>query len=206
MKPYSVACERNRDAILPILRDVLAASRHVLEIGSGTGQHAVYFAQNLPRLTWQTSDLPQNHDGILHWIKDSGLANVLPPIALDANDERWPAPGVDAVFTANTFHIMSWCSVQNLFVKVGRLLPEHAPFCIYGPFNYRGEFTSPSNASFDAMLRAHDPASGIRDFEQVCELAKKNDMDLASDHAMPANNRLLVFRRGKAAANLAENA
>ena len=199
MKPYSGACERNRDAILPVLREALADSRHVLEIGSGTGQHAVYFAQQLPQLIWQTSDLPENHKGILSWIEDSGLPNVLAPLALDANDRHWPEISVDAAFTANTLHIMSWRSVKNLFPKLVRVLPAHAPLCIYGPFKYGGEFTSPSNASFDSMLRANDSESGIRDFEQVCKLALENDLALASDHAMPANNRMLVFRRGEAA-------
>lgn len=195
MKPYSVACERNQDFILTVLRDAFARAHRVLEIGSGTGQHAVHFARHLPQLVWQTSDLQENHPAIRLWLTESALTNILPPIALDANDAHWPPLQVDAAFSANSLHIMSWQSVCNLFGKLGLLLPHGAPLCIYGPFNYRGDFTSTSNARFDVMLRSQDPESGIRDFEKVCELARLNGFSLLSDHAMPANNRILEFRR-----------
>lgn len=199
MKPYSEACVRNREPILAVLQDVYAQVHTVLEIGSGSGQHAVYFARALPHLLWQTSDLAENHAGIQLWIDESGLANVRSPIALDVDAGAWPKLAVDAAFTANTLHIISWASVRNLFARVGPLLSSGAPLCIYGPFNYAGAFTSDSNAAFDAMLRRHDPNSAIRDFESVCKLAAENGLALKADHAMPANNRLLVFRAGKTA-------
>jgi len=194
-KPYSVACERNRGPILAVLQDVLADAGRVLEIGSGTGQHAVYFGAALPQLIWQTSDLPENHAGILAWLAEAVLSNVLAPLPLDAAAQAWPQQHFDAVFTANTCHIMSWDEVQAMFVGVGRLLPEDGVFCVYGPFNYGGRFTSESNAQFDAMLRAQAPHRGIRDIDQITALASAQGLRLAQDHAMPANNRLLVFRK-----------
>ncbi|MFC7514878.1 DUF938 domain-containing protein [Herbaspirillum sp. GCM10030257] len=194
-KPFSVACERNRDPILVVLQEALRDCRHVLEIGSGTGQHAVYFGAALPHLVWQTSDLPENHEGILAWLNEAGLPNVLPPLLLDASGQGWPLQGFDAVYTANTCHIMSWDDVEAMFAGAGHLLPEGGLFCIYGPFNYNGRFTSESNAQFDAMLRAQVPHRGIRDIEKIVALASAQGMHLEDDHAMPANNRLLVFRK-----------
>lgn len=194
-KPFSEACERNREPILRVLRDVFASSGSVLEIGSGTGQHAVYFAQALPHLTWQTADLPENHAGIRTWIDEAGLSNVRAPLALDVNDLRWPIDRADAVFTANTLHIVSWESVDSMFRGASRILSPRGPFCVYGPFSYGGRHTSPSNAGFDSMLRMRDPESGIRDFESVCELAAGYGLKFEADHPMPANNRLLVFLR-----------
>jgi cyclopropane fatty-acyl-phospholipid synthase-like methyltransferase len=199
MKPWSEACERNRDPILSVLREVLAGARTVLEIGSGTGQHAVYFAQALPHLAWQTSDLPENHPGMRLWIEESGLPNLRPPLALDVDGDAWPAEPVDAIFTANTLHIMSRDSVGRLFAGADRGLVARGALCIYGPFNYRGRFTSPSNEAFDAMLRQRAPRSGLRDFEDICALGVENGLLLEADHPMPANNRLLVFRRTPAA-------
>lgn len=194
-KPYSDACERNRDPILEVLRRAFADAESVLEIGSGTGQHAVHFAAALPQLVWQTADLPAQHPGILAWIADSGLANVRAPLALDLTRPDWPAGPVDAAFTANTLHIVSWASVQRLFEGVARVLRPGGVFCVYGPFNYAGAFTSDSNARFDAMLRARDPDSGIRDFEDVRALADAAGLQLEADHPMPANNRTLVWRK-----------
>ena len=130
-KPFSVACERNRDPILVVLQDVLRDCRHVLEIGSGTGQHAVYFGAALSHLVWQTSDLPENHAGIRAWLDEAGLPNVLAPLPLDASGQGWPRQGFDAVYTANTCHIMSWDEVEAMFAGVGCLLPEGGLFCIY---------------------------------------------------------------------------
>ena len=195
VKPFSDACERNREPIVGILQDVFAPVRSVLEIGSGTGQHAVYFAAALPLLVWQTSDLPENHAGIRMWIEDAGLSNVRAPLALNVDDACWPIQRIDAVFTANTLHILSWQSVNSMLRGVSGILPPGGPFCVYGPFNYGGRHTSPSNASFDAMLRSRDPESGIRDFESVCELAAGYGLGFEADHPMPANNRILVFRR-----------
>lgn len=194
-KPHSEACERNKGPILEILAVALSEAESVLEIGSGTGQHAVHFGAALPHLTWQTTDLPENHAGINMWLKDAGLPNVLAPLVLDVSKDGWPVTAIDAVFTANTLHIMSWPQVGYLFSGVGRILTPGGRLCIYGPFNYNGAFTSDSNARFDAMLRTRDPASGIRDFEAVRELGSRNGLVLDADHEMPANNRLLVFTK-----------
>jgi SAM-dependent methyltransferase len=188
VKPFSEASERNRAPILAILKRVFADRKRVLEIGSGTGQHAAYFAPELPHLVWQTSDVAENLSDIRQWAPDP------PPIELNV-DKEWPALLVDAVFSANTCHIMSWLLVEKMFSGVGRLLPPGGLFALYGPFNYGGKHTSDSNARFDAMLRARDPASGLRDFDDIAGLAKRAGLILLEDNAMPANNRLLVFRK-----------
>lgn len=192
-KPFSPACERNRTPIANVLAPLFASVTKVLEIGSGTGQHAVYFAAKMPHLVWQTSDLAQAHDGIRKWIEEAALTNVLGPLALDVNEPVWPVSNVDAVFTANTLHIVSWPGVQNMFAGVSRVLKEHGLFCVYGPFRYGGKHTAESNARFDLALRTHDERSGIRDFNDVRDLAQKNRLALLHDEDMPANNRLLVF-------------
>jgi SAM-dependent methyltransferase len=194
-KQFSTACERNREPILAILRDVFADTERVLEIGSGTGQHAVFFGAHLPRLIWQTSDLPQNHASIVAWQREARLPNVLPPLALDTGSSDWPKGPYDAVFSANTCHIMAWQEVQAMFSGIGRILRAGGVLCIYGPFNYGGKFTSASNAQFDALLKAQAPHMGIRDFEAVDRLAAEQGLRLHADHAMPANNRLLAWRR-----------
>ena len=186
MKPFSEASERNRDPILAVLKRAFKETRKVLEIGSGTGQHAAYFSAALPHLVWQASDRAENLPGIRLWGVD--------PIELDV-DGKWPQIDADAVFTANTCHIMSWPQVERMFERVGRLRTLQT-FCLYGPFNYGGRHTSESNARFDAMLRGRDPASGLRDFEEIVELGKQAGLQLAEDNPMPANNRLLVFARG----------
>jgi hypothetical protein len=187
MKPFSEASERNRRPILAVLKRVFAHSRFVLEIGSGTGQHAAYFAPELPHLVWQASDVAQNLPGIREWVP------APPPIELDVEKE-WPELGADAVFSANTCHIMSWPQVERMFARIGRI-PNLNIFCLYGPFNYGGRHTSESNARFDAMLRARDAQSGLRNFEDMVALGKRAGLLLEEDNAMPANNRLLVFRR-----------
>lgn len=194
-KPYSPACERNRDPILAILRDRFADRKKVLEIGSGTGQHAAYFGAHLPHLIWQTSDLPENHPGIHAWLQEAGLPNVLPPFALDVSSPSWPELSVDAVFTANTCHIMSWPEVERMFTGIGHVLEPGGILCIYGPFNYNGAFTSDSNAHFDAALRAKAPHMGIRDAEAMDALAARYGLGLEADYPMPANNRLRVWRK-----------
>jgi Protein of unknown function (DUF938) len=187
MKPFSEASERNRRPILAVLKRVFANSRFVLEIGSGTGQHAAYFAPELPHLVWQASDVAQNLPGIREWVP------APPPIELDVEKE-WPELGADAVFSANTCHIMSWPQVERMFERIGRI-PNLNIFCLYGPFNYGGRHTSESNARFDAMLRARDAQSGLRNFEDMVALGKRAGLLLEEDNAMPANNRLLIFRR-----------
>ena len=195
MKPFSEACENNQAPILAILREAFSTVHSVLEIGSGTGQHAVYFARHLPYLNWQTSDLAANHPGIHAWLDEAALPNTRPPIALDVNANPWPVEAVDGIFTANTLHIISWPEVEQLFRGAGQALLPGGVMCVYGPFNYGGKFTAPSNARFDEWLKARDPASGVRDFETVCALALRHGLTLAADHAMPVNNRTLVFHK-----------
>jgi SAM-dependent methyltransferase len=192
-KPYSEACERNKDPILAVLRNAFADRSKVLEIGSGTGQHAAHFARHLRHLIWQASDCAPNLPGIGQWIGEAALANLPDAIALDVNDAAWPCADADAVFTANTLHIISWPEVERLFEGVGTLLPARGVLVVYGPFKYAGVHTAESNARFDLMLRERDPRSGLRDFEAVDALARSNGLRLAGDHAMPANNRTVVW-------------
>jgi SAM-dependent methyltransferase len=194
-KHFSEACERNREPILSVLRGLLAQATSVLEIGSGTGQHAVYFAAALPHLTWQTSDLPANHASIHAWLREEPPGNVLPPLALDVAGNDWPPGPFDAVFTANTCHIMAWDEVCAMFAGVGRVLRRDGVFCVYGPFNVGGKFTSESNALFDLSLKAQGEHMGIRDVEEVDRIAREEGLNLLADHAMPAHNRLLVWRK-----------
>lgn len=195
-KQFSAACERNREPILALLREVLAPCRSVLEIGSGTGQHAIFFGAQLPHLTWQSSDLAHYHPSILAWQRETPAPNVLPPLLLDVTAAEWPAGPFDAVFSANTCHIMAWRDVQAMFAGIARVLGADGMLCIYGPFNYGGAFTSASNARFDAALRAQAPHMGLRDVEAVAALAVAAGLVWQADYAMPANNRLLIWRRG----------
>ncbi|TCJ11546.1 DUF938 domain-containing protein [Parasulfuritortus cantonensis] len=196
MKPYAESCAQNREPILAVLRGLFADRSRVLEIASGTGQHAVHFGAALAHLSWQTSELPENHAGIAAWLDEAGLANVLAPVALDVNDPDWPLDGLfDAVFNANTVHIVAWPAVERMFAGIGRVLAPGGLLCLYGPFNYGGEFTSDSNARFDAWLKARDPASGVRDFEALDRLAAAQGLHLVEDIEMPVNNRTLVWRR-----------
>jgi Protein of unknown function (DUF938) len=200
-KPHSPSCDRNRDPILDVLRTRFIDRREVLEIGSGTGQHAVHFAAAMPWLRWQCSDHADALAGIRLWLDEAALANTPPPFALQAVLE--PTPGLspspsgryDAVFSANTLHIMGWPEVQVLFDGLPTLLADDAVVALYGPFNYGGDFTSDSNREFDGWLKARDPRSGIRDFEAVNVLAEAIGLHLVADIAMPANNRTLVWRR-----------
>jgi cyclopropane fatty-acyl-phospholipid synthase-like methyltransferase len=197
VRPYSDACERNREPILEVLRQHFADRAHVLEIGSGTGQHALHFAAALPHLVWQTSELAPNLAGLRMWLEESSLPNLPPPIALDVAG-AWPETQFDAIFTANTLHIMSWPDVRALFAALPKVLAADAVLAVYGPFNYKGRFTSPSNASFDEWLKQRSPQSGIRDFAAVDELARAIGFALVEDRPMPANNRTLVWRRSAA--------
>ncbi len=195
-KLYSEACERNQGPILEVLRDAFADRRKVLEIGGGTGQHAAHFARHLPHLVWQTTDVAQHLPGIQQWIDEAHLTNLPDAIALDINQASWPQIDADAVFTANTLHIILWPEVERLFERIGSLLPAGGVLAVYGPFKYGGVHTAQSNARFDLMLRERDPQSGLRDFEAVDELARRNGLTLVRDHAMPANNRTVVWVRG----------
>lgn len=194
-KPFAPACARNQDVILAVLREQLASCRDVLEIGSGTGQHAVHFARALPHLVWQTSDVPAHLDGIRAWLAEAALPNTPPPLSFDINAAA-PPGDFDAVFSANTLHIMGWPEVQRLFAALPALLRPQARLIVYGPFNYGGQFTSASNAAFDASLRAAQPQRGIRDFEAVDALAQAAGLALVDDRAMPANNRCITWQRG----------
>jgi cyclopropane fatty-acyl-phospholipid synthase-like methyltransferase len=193
-KPYAPACERNREPILAVLRDSFADKRNVLEVGSGTGQHAVHFAAAMPWLSWQCSDRAEHLPGIRLWLDEAGLPNTPAPIELEVGG-AWPTGRFDAVFSANTLHIMGWPEVVQFFDGIGTVLNGGGVLAVYGPFNYGGEYTSDSNREFDAWLKARDARSGIRDFEAVDALAQAIGLALMDDVAMPANNRMLVWRR-----------
>jgi cyclopropane fatty-acyl-phospholipid synthase-like methyltransferase len=195
MKPYSESCDQNREPIFSIIAPLLSARKSLLEIGSGTGQHAVYFAGDLPHLTWQTSDVEDNHAGIKAWINDSHLSNVMQPLEIDTTQDHWPAQRYDVVYSANTAHIMNWQAVEGMFAGVGKVLAEDGCFLLYGPFNYNGDYTSDSNRRFDKWLKDRDPSSGIRDFEALNELALAAGMRLVEDFEMPVNNRLLYWQK-----------
>ena len=198
-KPFSPACENNKRPILGLLRRWLPDAATVLEIGSGTGQHAVYFGAELPGLRWQCSDLPENHAGIHAWLNEARLPNVLAPIALDVRAPDWGVAGVDAVFSANTAHIMHWPAVCAMFAGVGRVLRPGGLFLLYGPFSEGGRHNSESNARFDLSLRRSDPGMGVRDREDLAREAEAAGLRPEADCAMPANNRVLVWRRPPAA-------
>jgi SAM-dependent methyltransferase len=197
MKPHSESSEINKVPILVVLKDIFAERKQVLEIASGTGQHAVYFGRELPHLTWQPSELAQNIAGIKAWLDEAQLPNVLAPLALDVNDEHWPVSSVDAIFNANTVHIISWPEVELLFAHIARVIEPGGCVCFYGPYNYGGKFSSESNARFDAWLKSRDPNSGVRDFEAVNRLAASQGLELLRDIAMPSNNRMLVWEAMK---------
>ena len=195
MPPFSEACERNKDPILEILKFAFNNNKNVLEIGSGTGQHAVYFAENLPHLIWQTSDLNEKLPGITERINSQGPENVKLPIELNVCNHPWPIELVDAIFSANTLHIMPSENVVHFFNRVGEVLSDQGVLCIYGPFKYKGEYTSESNMKFDQWLKNRDPKSGIRDFETINKLAEEQCLTLLRDHKMPANNQCIVWRK-----------
>jgi cyclopropane fatty-acyl-phospholipid synthase-like methyltransferase len=195
MKQYSESCNQNRAPILTVLRAEFATTREVLEIGSGTGQHAVYLAGALAHLRWHTSDLPENHPSIHAWIEESGLENIARPFPLDVTAGQWPQRTFDGVFSANTTHIMHWAAVTDLFAGVAHLLEPGGRFCLYGPFNDHGRYTSDSNARFDAWLKNRDPGSGIRDCADLDALAHGHGLRRRADHEMPVNNRLLVWMK-----------
>lgn len=194
IKPFSDACERNRDPILWALRPHFSDRERVLEIGSGTGQHAVYFAEKMPLLNWQSSDRAENLPGVRAWLHEAALTNTPAPIELDVNGD-WPAETFDGIFSANTLHIMSWAEVETLFQRIGSISTPDAKLAVYGPFNYAGRFTSDSNAAFDRSLKSRGMQMGIRDFEAVNALAWNAQFALVDDVPMPANNRLLVWQR-----------
>ena len=195
-KPFSEACEQNREPILNVLARVFASHAHVLEIGSGTGQHAAYFPGRLSHLSWLPSDIEEHLSGIEAWRRESGLTNLHPALRLDVNQMDWALPHpVDAIFSANTAHIMHWPSVLNMLRGVGENLPIGGTYCLYGPFNYAGAYTSDSNARFDQFLRSRDPDSGIRDVAHLVPAAISHGLQLIEDVEMPVNNRCLIFTK-----------
>ncbi|MCX7165911.1 MAG: DUF938 domain-containing protein [Rhodocyclales bacterium] len=194
-KPDAPSCARNREPILAVLRDHFADRRNVLEIGSGTGQHAIFFAAALRHLNWQTSEQRENLAGIQAWLDEVDLPNTPAPLELHVSG-AWPIQRFDAVFSANTLHIMSWAEVGCVFARLPEIMTDDARLAVYGPFNYGGRFTSESNAAFDAWLKQSCSHQGIRDFEAVDALAAKAGLKLIEDRAMPSNNRCLVWKRG----------
>jgi cyclopropane fatty-acyl-phospholipid synthase-like methyltransferase len=195
MLPFSEACERNKGPILEVLRVAFADRTQVLEIGSGTGQHAVHFAAHLAHLTWHpTEQLPYLAD-LASRVKLEGSRNLRPPTVLDVKQTVWPLRNADAVYSANTLHIMSWVEVEAMFRGVDAVLSAHGVVCIYGPFRYDGRYTSDSNRDFDTMLKERDPLSGLRDMTELGALALRHALRLRMDHDLPANNRLLEFVR-----------
>jgi cyclopropane fatty-acyl-phospholipid synthase-like methyltransferase len=195
MLPFSAACERNKDPILDVLRSRFADRGQVLEIGSGTGQHAVHFARALPHLNWHPTEQLAYLADLTERVKLEGPANLRPPTLLDVRQAVWPLRSVDAMFTANTLHIMSWPEVTALFRGSDGVLALGGALCIYGPFRYAGRYTSDSNLDFDRMLQERDPQSGLRDLEAIVPLARECGLRLDADHDLPANNRLLVFTK-----------
>ncbi len=198
MPAFSVseAAERNKEPILAVIAREFAQTRCVLEIGSGTAQHAIHFASRLAHLSWQPSDTGDSLPELRERLALENLKNLKPVLELDVRNHPWPVEPVDGVFSANTLHIMSWSSVQDFFLGVGHALMSPGVLCVYGPFRYGGKYTSESNAAFDAYLRNRDAESGIRDFEALDELAQRQGLRLKADHAMPANNQLLVWFMG----------
>lgn len=192
---FSAPADRNKHVILDRLRPLFPGRQQVLEIGSGTGQHAVFFAMQLPALTWQPTELSPGLGELAARCAAQAPANCRSPQALDVRDADWSLGNYEGVFTANTLHIMNWIAVESLLAGLRQVLRPGGYFCAYGPFRYAGAYTSTSNAAFDQSLRARDPDSGIRDFEAIDELARQQGLLLVADHAMPANNQMLVWQR-----------
>ncbi|MGE5155408.1 MAG: DUF938 domain-containing protein [Bdellovibrio bacteriovorus] len=193
-KPYSEACDQNKAPILAVIASLFREASRVLEVGSGTGQHAVHFAAALPHLTWQTSDVPGNLPGIRLWLDEARLPNLPAPLALDVLGD-WPRGPFDGVFSANTAHIMGQGEVAAMFQGVGGVLVPGGHFALYGPFRIAGRHTSESNARFDAALRARDPRMGVRDLDDLQRLGERSGLRLIDDVPMPVNNRTLIWEK-----------
>lgn len=194
-KPFSQACENNKDPILTELKRLFSKVHRVLEIGSGTGQHAAYFAPQLRHLFWQPTDVAANLAGIELWVAEANAKNLGVSQVLNMERPNWRNFRFDAVYSANTAHIMAWPLVQTMIAGAAAELPQDGLFVLYGPFNYNGKYTSASNERFDAHLRSVNSSQGIRHFEKVDECAQAARLVLQEDIAMPANNRLLVWKK-----------
>ena len=191
----SPAVARNRDPILAVLRRVLPARGTVLEIASGTGEHAVHFAAALPHLIWQPADLdPDALRSISAYRSCARLPNLLPPLELDAASPVWPVASADAMVSINMIHIAPWTAAEGLMAGAGRILTAGNVLYLYGPFKENGRHTAPSNAAFDASLRGRNPQWGVRDVSEVSDLARRHGLALVERIAMPANNLSLIFR------------
>ena len=189
MRRTASSVETNKDVILGELRKILPEDGVVLEVGSGTGQHAVHFAQHLPRLTWQPTDVEENLPGIRAWVEEAGLPNLNAPMVLDLLREPWPVRSAQAIVCINTVHIVAWKGVEHLFAGAGRILPAGGVMYVYGAYRYATRPLEPSNEEFDRWLKARDPASGVRDFEAINALAERSGLVLAGDAPVPVNNR-----------------
>ena len=192
MRKFSQACEQNKEPILNILKQVFKNNKKILEIGSGTGQHAAYFSRHLSHLIWQPSDLKENHSSIESWMEED-ITNIEKPIELDISQHPWPSVFVDGIFVANVFHIISWEVITHFFLGVGEILNKNGVVLIYGPFSYAGKHTSQSNEDFDRYLKQRDPLSGVRDIVDLDNLAQSVGLKLIEDYPMPVNNRCLVW-------------
>lgn len=195
-KPFSEACERNKEPILKVLQETITPNHgKLLEVGSGTGQHAVAFAPHFKNVIWVTSDVAANHLGISMWLREYKIQNIVGPLRFEIGKDEFPSQPFDMVYTANTFHIMEWKNTKTFMKMLGRRLRKGSLVMIYGPFNYNGNFISESNREFDAMLKSKNPLAGIRNFEDVNKTMIKQGFELIKDHMMPANNRMLCYRR-----------
>ena len=200
MKPFAESCEQNKDVILEVIQPLMVNCTDVLEIGSGTGQHAIHFAQAMSHLQWHPSDRSESLPGIQMWLDEFrargvALKNIHTPIELDVTQENWPELEVDVIFMANTLHIMHWDEIEKMFQKLYSVLTPGGMVLAYGPFNYQGQYTSDSNRQFDGWLKSRDPSSGIRDFDELGQLASHNGLRIMADFEMPANNRILCCHK-----------
>ncbi|MEM7646303.1 MAG: DUF938 domain-containing protein [Pseudomonadota bacterium] len=194
-KPYALSCDRNTEHILKVFQEKLVGKNSFLEVGAGTGQHAISMAPHFPDMVWTLTDRKENHPGISLWLRDFPRANVRGPLEYEIGQSDFPSGDIDVVFCANVLHIISWDLCLELFQDMGESLKKGTVFIAYGAYNYDGKFTSESNEKFNQWLIDRDPQSAIRDFEKVCDELRKRGFDLQEDIEMPANNRMLFFEK-----------
>ena len=195
MQRFSEAAEKNKTHILLVLQEWLPPHARVLEIGTGSGQHALHMAAEMKSITWQPTECSEGLPDLARNLSDYGFPNILKPLILDLSSERWPNVDTNCVYSANVMHIVKENLGENLIRGVGKKLAEGGLLILYGPYKYGGDFTTQSNAEFDAWLKERDPNSGIRDFEWVADLANQHGLSLQADLSMPANNQMLIFQR-----------